>query len=351
MQRRLLRTASSAHTHVPVLLREVVAALNPQPGECFIDATFGAGGYTRAILESCNSCSVVALDRDPAAIERAHALAPSFPGRLHPVRGRFGDLAALMHAQVPQHRTFHGAVLDIGLSSVQIAQADRGFSYLVDGPLDMRMGRDDDDTRLTAATILNEAPEHVLADIIHAYGEDRLARKFAHAIVQARARAGPIRTTLQLREVLDACVPRHRRLKGDDGVFRHPAQRTFQALRIAVNDELNELRKALHALEHLLSPSARLAVVTFHSLEDSIAKQFFDITASRRTELGEPVRHGDGEAGLPSFVGRRKVVKPGRDEVEANPRARSAKLRTAWRTENPPVYPLELMLEEPYVAV
>ncbi|KAJ3343162.1 hypothetical protein HDU93_009712 [Gonapodya sp. JEL0774] len=350
-------------THLPVLLNDVIQALIPADGEWYIDGTFGNGGYTRKIL-------VVALDRDPAAYAAALSLALDFPGRLLPVRGRFGDLLSIMNANFPQ-RKFHGAVFDLGLCSDQISDADRGFAYSVDGPLDMRMdGADRLPTiapqptsstsapaaprpSLTAFHLVNSAPESALADIIYTYGEDRLARKFARAIVQARTRA-PIRSTAQLKDVLVACVPAHRRLKGDDGVFRHPAQRTFQALRIAVNDELNELRRALHASEHLLHSGGRLVVVSFHSLEDTVAKQFFDLTGGRRTVeevvsgvVGEGAGRRDVAKASASFVGKRKVVKPERDEVQANPRARSAKLRSAMRTDASPMYPLEVFLEDP----
>lgn len=306
--------------HIPVLLAEVVEALAPRDGGVIVDGTFGAGGYTRALLSAAD-CRVYAIDRDPGAVAAARRLADAYPGRVVPVEGRFGEMDRLLAEKGV--RAADGIALDIGVSSMQLDQAERGFSFRADGPLDMRMGR----SGPTAADIVNEEAEADLADIIYTLGEERRSRQVARAIVAAR-RETPIATTLQLAEIV---APHAERIVGI-----HPATRTFQALRIKVNDELGELERGLRAAERLLRSSGRLAVVSFHSLEDRIVKRFLD---ARSGHAAAPSRHLPQLAvpsAAPSFrLPRRGAVKPTAAEVAANPRARSARLRIAERTEAP----------------
>jgi 16S rRNA (cytosine1402-N4)-methyltransferase len=298
--------------HVPVLLAEVLAALDPQPEGRYLDGTFGAGGYTRAILDAAAGTSVVAIDRDPQALQAGQDLVMAYDGRLQLVEGCFGDLAAI--AQARQAVPLDGIVLDIGVSSMQIDTPERGFSFRFDGPLDMRMAQ----SGQTAADLVNHLPEGELADLIYRYGEERKSRLVAKAIVAAR-REARIETTLQLAGLI-ASVVYH---KPDD---IHPATRTFQALRIAVNDELGELERALEAADAVLGEGGKLVVVTFHSLEDRIVKQFMADKAGR-TAL--PSRHApalDRQVVRYHAVTRKPVV-AGDSEIFRNPRARSAKLR------------------------
>ncbi|MBJ3774948.1 16S rRNA (cytosine(1402)-N(4))-methyltransferase RsmH [Acuticoccus mangrovi] len=302
--------APPAPGHAPVMLAEVMAALAPQPGEVVIDGTFGGGGYSRAILDA--GAGVIAIDRDPAAIERARAMAERAPG-LTVCEGRFGDLDEL--AEAAGHRNVAGVVLDVGVSSYQLDEADRGFSFRFDGPLDMRMGGEGP----TAADLVNRVDVSDLAHLLRTYGEERRAGAVARAIVAAR----PITTTAELAALCERTVRASR-----DGI--HPATRTFQALRIAVNDELGELARGLAAAERVLAEGGRLVVVAFHSLEDRIVKRFF----ADRTSTGGGSRHLPVAAGPePSFTYiERKAVAPSEAETRANPRARSAKLRAARRT-------------------
>ncbi len=307
--------------HVPVLLGEAVAALALFAGGRYLDGTFGAGGYSRAILAAEPALTLLAIDRDPSAIAAGAGLVAASRGRLTLVEGRFGDLDRIAgdNAVAP----LDGIVLDIGVSSMQLDQGERGFSFRLDGPLDMRMEAAGD----SAADLVNDAPEGLLADIVYHYGEERRSRAVARAIVEAR-RKGRIETTRQLADLVAGIVRAE-----PNGP--HPATRTFQALRIAVNDELGELVRALHAAERVLKPGGRLAVVTFHSLEDRIVKQFL---ARRSGRAGTGSRHQPGGVpDVPTFalVSRGPVV-PGEVEVRANPRARSAKLRVAERTGAPP---------------
>lgn len=310
-----------AHSlHTPVLLREVLAALNPADGETMVDGTFGAGGYTEALLEAART-RVVAIDRDPDALARAEPARRRWDGRLTLVAGRFGDMEALLAAQGVD--AVDGVTLDIGVSSMQIDDAERGFSFMRDGPLDMRMEREGP----SAADVVNHADEADLADIIHHLGEERHARRIARAI-RARRAERPFRRTLELADLVRGVVPR-----SGDGI--DPATRTFQALRIHVNDELGELSRGLSAAERLLKPGGRLAVVTFHSLEDRAVKSFLQ---RRGGAAPRPSRHVPSapEAHRPSFelLGRKPVM-AGPDELAANPRSRSAKLRAARRTTAP----------------
>ena len=312
--------------HVPVLLTEVVEAFATFRGGTVLDGTFGAGGYAAALLSADPGRRVIALDRDPAAIRGGADLAARSEGRLTLVPGRFGELDRL--AGEAGAAALDGVVLDIGVSSMQLDEAARGFSFRADGPLDMRM----EQAGASAADLVNEAPEAELADILFQYGEERRSRAVARAIVERRRRA-PIRTTGDLADL----VARH--VRGEPGF--HPATRTFQALRIAVNDELGQLADALHAAERALKPGGRLAVVTFHSLEDRLVKRFMQHRASR-TARGS--RHLPSAPEVePSFQPvTRGPVGPGEDEIAANPRARSAKLRVAERTAAPALDPLPL---------
>jgi 16S rRNA (cytosine1402-N4)-methyltransferase len=307
--------------HVPVLLGEVVNALAPRPGGRYLDGTFGAGGYTRAILEAAPDTSVLAVDRDPEAVAGGAALVSASAGRLTLVEGRFGDLADL--ARRANFLPLDGVVLDIGVSSMQLDDPGRGFSFRADGPLDMRMER----SGPSAEDIVNAMEEGPLADLIYAYGEERKSRAVARALVQAR-KVERITTTGRLAEIVASVV----RSRPDD---IHPATRTFQALRIAVNDELGELERALAGAEKALAPGGRLVVVTFHSLEDRIVKQFM---ADRTGRSAGPSRHSPATVPLePTFVQvTRKPLTASETEVRANPRSRSAKLRAVERTDAAP---------------
>ncbi|MSQ86871.1 MAG: 16S rRNA (cytosine(1402)-N(4))-methyltransferase RsmH [Alphaproteobacteria bacterium] len=310
--------ASSETPHVPVLLAEVIAALQPRDGGIYVDGTFGAGGYTSALLEAAH-CQVWAIDRDPDALARGAALAERFPDRLHLIAGRFGEMADLLAAQGV--RNVDGIALDIGVSSMQIDDRARGFSFLRDGPLDMRMER----AGRSAADIVNTLPEKELADIIFTFGEERYARRVAKAIVAARLER-PFSRTLHLADVIRAVV--RRALDGID-----PATRTFQGLRIYVNDELGELGRGLRCAEFLLRPGGRIAVVSFHSLEDRIVKTFL---RTRSAEAARPSRHMPAsavKASVPTFtlITKRPAL-PSNDEIDRNPRSHSARLRAAERT-------------------
>ena len=322
--------AASQAPHIPVLLDEVVAALAPKDGEVFVDGTFGAGGYSRALLDACD-CKVYGIDRDPSAIAAGQALAARYGARLTLLPGRFGDMEQLLAAVGVS--AVDGVTLDIGVSSMQIDQAARGFSFRADGPLDMRMDTGAGDT---AADLVNNTAEAELADIIYEYGEERLSRAIARAIVAARAEAR-IETTGRLADIVRDAV---RRKVGRRNETIDPATRTFQALRIAVNDELGELDRGLIAAERLLRPDGRLAIVSFHSLEDRRVKAFL---TTRSGSSARPSRHfpsllprESARGAVPSFKSvTRKPVEAGAAETARNPRARSARLRSAIRTDAP----------------
>ena len=250
--------------HAPVLIAEVIEALSPEPRDVIIDATFGAGGYTRAILEA--GATVIALDRDPTVKPHADAVAADFPDRFRLVRAPFSELADVFAAS--DRTALNGVVFDIGVSSMQLDQAERGFSFMRDGPLDMRMSADSDHGGQTAADIVNEWDHGPLAHILKQYGDERQSGRIATAILRRRV-VEPFTRTLDLAAVVEKA------LGGRRGEKVHPATRTFQALRIAVNDELGELEAGLAAAEATLAPGGRLVVVTFHSLEDRIVKAFF----------------------------------------------------------------------------
>lgn len=308
--------------HIPVMLPEVLHLLAPAASDVVLDGTFGGGGYSAAILDAA-PCTIWAIDRDPDAIARGAALAARHPGRLHLVQGRFGDMVSLLSARGVQH--LDGVVLDLGVSSFQIDDPARGFSFRSDGPLDMRMAAGASERGPTAADLVNGLPEAELADTLYQFGEERLSRRIARAIAAARAVA-PITTTLQLAGVIRSVVPPDR--SGID-----PATRSFQALRIRVNDELGEVTRALEQAAALLSPGGRLVVVSFHSLEDRLVKRFMQDAAGRTPA---PSRHdpaGLHARGTPRFqLLTPKARRPGPAEVHANPRARSARLRALART-------------------
>lgn len=305
-----------APAHTPVMLREVLDMLRPRDGATYVDATFGAGGYSAALLEAAR-CRVWAIDRDPEARARGAVLEHRFPGRVSLLAGRYGDMIALLkNAGVGR---IDGIAFDLGVSSFQIDDAARGFSFRADGPLDMRM----DLQGMTAADAVNSLDERELADILFKYGDERASRRIAHAIVETR-RSSPFTRTRELAELVRRVVPRAK-----DGI--DPATRTFQALRIYVNDELGEIDRGLSAAERLLADGGRLAVVSFHSLEDRRVKEFL---RNRSDTAPRPSRHRPvpSSATAPTFrLLARGAMKPTPDEVARNPRARSARLRAAER--------------------
>lgn len=311
-------TSAERSRHIPVLGREAVDLLAPHDGGVYVDATFGAGGYSRRIL-AVHGTQVIGIDRDRTAIAGGLSLVDEAEGRLTLVQDRFSNLADVCAGQGID--AVDGVVMDVGVSSMQLDQADRGFSFRLDGPLDMRMGHDGP----TAADVVTEASEADLANIIYIFGEERHSRAVARAIVAARKEA-PITTTRALADIISEVV------WSKPGEI-HPATRTFQGLRIFVNAELDELHLALAAAERLLKPGGRLAVVSFHSLEDRIVKNFF----VERSKASGGSRHLPQVAlAAPSFsLLTKRPLTPGDDEVSANPRARSAKLRAAERTDAP----------------
>ncbi len=315
----------NAGGHMPVMLDEVLAMLSPRDGGAYVDGTFGAGGYTSAILAAADT-TVWAIDRDPEAVARGRVLAAEFPDRLTVLQGCFGEMRTLLREAGIEK--VDGVVLDLGVSSFQLDDPARGFSFRFDGPLDMRMAGAGD----TAADIVNTMDETALADIIHRLGEEHRARRVAKAIVAARAEA-PITGTARLAEIVRGVVP-----KGRGRI--DPATRTFMALRLHVNGELAELDAGLGAAEALLAPGGRLVVVAFHSLEDRRVKTFMRTRGgvtpgvSRHQPATAPRR-------APSFrLLRRGTIKPSDAEAARNPRARSARLRAAERTDAD-AWPLE----------
>ncbi len=310
---------SAPFSHRPVMLREVVEALAPREGGVYLDGTFGGGGYSRALLEAAG-CTVWGIDRDPDAIARGIALARLYPGRLHLIEGGFGEMSALLAAQGIER--LDGVVLDLGVSSFQIDDPARGFSFRFDGPLDMRMAR----SGPTAADLVRDLGEVELADTLYRYGEERLSRRIAKAIVAARAEA-PIETTFQLAGIIRRVVPADR--SGID-----PATRSFQALRIRVNDELGQIEQALEQAAALLAPGGRLVVVAFHSLEDRLVKRFMTEASGRAPAPSRYDPRGLSARPAAAFaLVTGKALRPGEEETRANPRARSARLRAMHRLE------------------
>ncbi|KJZ19821.1 16S rRNA (cytosine(1402)-N(4))-methyltransferase RsmH [Loktanella sp. S4079] len=306
-----MSAATDNAPHIPVLIRPLIAAVSPVSG-VWLDGTFGAGGYTRELL-AAGADKVIGVDRDPLAFEMAASWV-----------GQYGDRIALQEGTFSRLDEYasdlDGVVLDLGVSSMQLDLAERGFSFMRDGPLDMRMSQDGP----SAADLVNTADEAEIADIIFLYGEERASRRIARAIVAAR----PITTTLQLAKVVEGCLPRAKPNQS------HPATRTFQALRIAVNNEYGELAAGLMAAERALKPGGQLAVVTFHSVEDRMVKRFLQ---ARSGNVANANRYApETEQVTPAFrIEKRKAIGPDDQELAENPRSRSAKLRVAIRTDAP----------------
>lgn len=317
--------------HIPVLLEAVVKTLAPADNEHYIDATFGAGGYTRAILQSAK-CKVLAFDRDPSALDAGRVISEAFADRFVLKNAPFGSLLDLANTCDDFAGTFDGVVFDLGVSSMQLDQADRGFSFQSDGPLDMRMfaapGLPASEQGLSAADVVNSFEADQLADIFYHFGEERRSRVIARAIVADREKE-PFTRTRQLADLVS------RVLGGRGAAKKHPATRVFQALRIYVNDELGELMRGLAGAERCLKPGGRLVVVTFHSLEDRIVKRFLKSRGGRQ---------GGGSRHLPEVLApmppsfqivNHRALTSSQEEIKANSRARSAHLRSALRTEAP----------------
>lgn len=306
-----MSAAADQTPHIPVLIRPLIAAVSPVSG-VWLDGTFGNGGYTRALL-AAGADKVIAVDRDPLAFQMAAGWVADYGDRIVMQEGVFSQLDT--YAQ-----DLDGVVLDLGVSSMQLDLAERGFSFMRDGPLDMRMSQ----SGLSAADLCNDADEAELADIIYLYGEERASRRIAKAIVAAR----PLTTTGQLAKIVESCLPRAKPNQS------HPATRTFQALRIAVNNEYGELAMGLMAAERALKPGGQLAVVTFHSVEDRMAKRFLQARSGNNANAN---RYAPETTQVtPAFrIDKRKAIGPDDQELAENPRSRSAKLRVAIRTDAP----------------
>jgi 16S rRNA (cytosine1402-N4)-methyltransferase len=309
------QTPAEVAPHIPVLLRPLLAGVAPVTG-VWLDGTFGAGGYARGLLDA-GASQVIGVDRDPLAFEMAAPWASAYGDRLRLVEGNF--------SQLDEHAggLLDGVVLDLGVSSMQLDLAERGFSFAKDGPLDMRMSQNG----LSAADIVNTASEEELADILFYYGEERASRRIARTIIKARGDA-PITNTLRLSEIVSRCLPRPK--PGQS----HPATRSFQAIRIAVNAEFSELIEGLEAAERALKPGGKLAVVSFHSLEDRIVKRFMLARAGQGGNSNRYAPQAEAEASRFKLLSRR-AIGPDEDELAENPRSRSAKLRLAERLDAP----------------
>ena len=322
MSKQHQRVARPSRAHIPVLLNEMLQALSPKIGGRYVDGTFGGGGYSRAILQAAD-CAVIALDRDPNAHPAAAMLAAAEPDRFQFIEGCFGDMCA--HLPAADDDAINGVILDLGVSSMQIDEAARGFSFRHDGPLDMRMSQSGE----SAEDLLNDASTDLLADIIAVYGEEHRAKAIARAI-EKRRKQNRLTRTSELADIICTVLgaPRPKQ--------NHPATRTFQALRIYLNDELGELMRGLLAAEKLLAPGGRLVVISFHSLEDRMVKHFI---ATRSGRAARPSRHlPETEQAAPSFTNPlRKPLMASAGELAANPRTRSAKLRLAERTHAAPI--------------
>lgn len=303
--------------HIPVLLNEVVESIAPKDGGVYVDGTFGAGGYTRAVLDAA-ACTVYAIDRDPDAIREGQKLVDVYKGRLHLLHGTFGEMAELVRGEGVDF--VDGVMLDIGVSSMQIDRAERGFSFQKDGALDMRMSQNG----LSAADVLNTFGEHEIADIIYKYGEERFSRRIAAAVVEQRKTA-PFKTTLEFADLIRRTVP-HKREDID------PATRSFQALRIYVNDELGQLESGLSAAHDLLKAGGRMAIVSFHSLEDRIVKTFMQEKSGKTANPSRYMPVVEKQAATLKTITKKPIL-PTESETKFNPRARSARLRVAEKTE------------------
>jgi 16S rRNA (cytosine1402-N4)-methyltransferase len=335
--------APARQFHEPVMLQEVLEALSPQDGGIYVDATFGAGGYSRAILEAAQ-CTLWAIDRDPQAQALGEELAREHPGRLRILAGRFGDMDKLLAREGID--AVDGIVLDLGVSSMQLDQPERGFSFQADGPLDMRMAGVSADEP-SCAEVLENLSEAELADILYRYGEERKARRIARAIVAAR-KEQPIERTGQLAQIVRKASGPHGQPKSGKKI--DPATRSFQALRIYVNDELGELERGLAAAEHLLKAGGLLVVVSFHSLEDRIVKFFLRRREGKADQGSRHLPRQEKAMRIPSFENLySKALQPTDAECRRNPRARSARLRAA-RRKDAPAWPQDPVLSREALA-
>ena len=307
--------------HTPVLLNEVIRTINPQSGKLYFDATFGWGGYTKKLLDSC-ACEVIAIDQDPKVKSRAKEFKREYGTRFNFIESKFSEICSVLKKL--NTKKVDGFMFDIGVSSMQLDNPQRGFSFNKEGPLDMRMGN----SELTAEEFINSVSEDELADIIYNYGDERKSRRIAKLIVEHR-KINPIKTTLHLADIVLKANPKKNNHK------KHPATKTFQAIRIYLNDELNELFTGLTNAEQALSEDGKICVVTFHSLEDKIVKNYFYKSSGMdySSYKNLPVETNDSEA---SLIPGKKAIKPSKEEIETNIRARSAKLRYATRTSSLP---------------
>ncbi|NWH39005.1 MET15 protein, partial [Chloropsis hardwickii] len=338
---------NSGRLHIPVMLEEVVNCLSPQPGQHFLDMTFGAGGHTAALLEKANNITVYALDRDPTAYKIAQQLAEAYPKQIQPLLGRFSQSEALLISAGVEPGTLDGVLLDAGCSSMQLDTPERGFSLQTDGPLDMRMDNGRYPAMPTAADVVNALDQQALASVLSAYGEERHARKIASAIVQARS-IYPITRTRQLASIVAGAFPASALYARKDLLQRpvHVATKTFQGLRIFVNDELHELLIGLKTAEKFLRPGGRLVALSFHSLEDRIIKRFLhgiDMTEKYNLGSKQKIRQAlknsskredteespCGKSNSKWIFIHKKVLTPQAKDIQTNPRGRSAKLRAA----------------------
>jgi len=307
--------------HTPVLLNEVIRTINPQSGKLYFDATFGWGGYTKKLLDSC-ACEVIAIDQDPKVKSRAKEFKREYGTRFNFIESKFSEICSVLKKL--NTKKVDGFMFDIGVSSMQLDNPQRGFSFNKEGPLDMRMGN----SELTAEEFINSVSEDELADIIYNYGDERKSRRIAKLIVEHR-KINPIKTTLHLADIVLKANPKKNNHK------KHPATKTFQAIRIYLNDEFNELFAGLTNAEQTLSEDGKICVVTFHSLEDKIVKNYFYKSSGMdySSYKNLPVETNDSEA---SLIPGKKAIKPSKEEIETNIRARSAKLRYATRTSSLP---------------
>jgi 16S rRNA (cytosine1402-N4)-methyltransferase len=307
--------------HTPVLLNEVIRTINPQSGKLYFDATFGWGGYTKKLLDSC-ACEVIAIDQDPKVKSRAKEFKREYGTRFNFIESKFSEICSVLKKL--NTKKVDGFMFDIGVSSMQLDNPQRGFSFNKEGPLDMRMGN----SELTAEEFINSVSEDELADIIYNYGDERKSRRIAKLIVEHR-KINPIKTTLHLADIVLKANPKKNNHK------KHPATKTFQAIRIYLNDEFNELFAGLTNAEQALSEDGKICVVTFHSLEDKIVKNYFYKSSGMdySSYKNLPVETNDSEA---SLIPGKKAIKPSKEEIETNIRARSAKLRYATRTSSLP---------------